>query len=107
MSEAEIDKQLEQFRKSEGADDHSITQTISGHTANFDNRNQLTTPVILGFLVMMGLFAIGLAIVGIYSGYSAASAAQSERNAKLAQYQLEESLKKAGIEVVNPPLGTR
>lgn len=96
MSEAEIDKQLDaRFRKA--ADDRHDVRSIS--SIRNDNRNQLTTPVILGFLVLMGMFSIGLAVVAIYAGSAATSAEHSERNAKLAQYQLKLALDRAHIEV--------
>jgi uncharacterized protein (UPF0333 family) len=75
-------------------DRHDVThtQTVSGPT--IDNRNQLSTPVMLGFLIVVAAMCIGLTVVGIQSGYASAAAQQAERNAKLAQYQLEEEIKK-------------
>lgn len=88
MSEADIDAQRdEMFRKAAGSHDVTHTQTV-------DNRNQLSTPVLLGFLIVVAVMCIGLTVVGIQSGYASAAAQQAERNAKLAQYQLEEAIKK-------------
>lgn len=78
------------------ADRHDVTHTQSVTGPVIDNRNQLSTPVMLGFLVVVAAMGIGLTVVGIQSGYASAAAQQAERNAKLAQYQLEEAIKKLG-----------
>jgi len=88
-----IDRQVDDLYRKHPADSHDVSpqQRV---TQRIDNRNTISTPVILGFLIMMGMFALGLTIVGLYCGNAAASAAQAERNAKLAQYQTEEAIKK-------------
>lgn len=90
--ESAIDQQLQE-QNSKPADDHSVKpqQTTTQH---IDNRNQLSTPVLLGFLIVFAAMCLGLTVIGIYVGDAKASAAQAERNSKLAQYQLEEAIKK-------------
>lgn len=94
MGETEvIDAQLD-AKLRQATDDHSVThtQTVSGPV--IDNRNQLSTPVLLGFLIVFAAMALGLTIVGVWAGSASTSATAAERNAKLAQYQMEEAIKK-------------
>lgn len=89
---SEIDRQVADFHK-QPSDRHDVQTTA---TQTIDNRNQLSTPVLLGFLIVVAVMCIGLTVVGVQSGYASAAAQQAERNAKLAQYQLEEAIKKLG-----------
>lgn len=93
------DDHLSQLARANGnskapADNHAVThtQTVSGPT--IDNRNQLSTPVMLGFLIVIAAMCLGLTIVGVYAGSASTSATNAERNAKLAQYQMDEAIKK-------------
>lgn len=100
MSEQDIDIQLA-AQRSKPRDSHDVTHTQTVGGAIIDNRNQLSTPVMVSFLALLGIVAIGLTIVGTYAGLAVgkaetavSTATMAERNAKLAQYQLEEAIKK-------------
>ena len=91
MTDAEtIDEQLASFRKAEGADDHSVThtQTVSGPTATFDNRTQISTPVAVAAIICFFVAGIigGLAI-GIANNAND-KAGQARMEARLAQEDL-------------------
>lgn len=60
MSEAEIDKQLEGFRKTDGdnsSQNVDVSHSVSGPT--IDNRNQLSTPLLVTIIVAL---SVGLAM---------------------------------------------
>lgn len=86
MSEAEIDKQLDTFRKAEGAD--AITNAPRG--AQIVQVNTLSTPVVIVILAV-------LTFVGMISAASAVFAYISERSIALTRYETEQALKDAGL----------
>lgn len=95
--DVDSDDHLGQIAKANGKaphDRHDVTHIQKVGGAVIDNRNQLSTPVMLGFLIVIAAMALGLTLVGIQAGSASTSATNAERNAKLAQYQMDEAIKK-------------
>lgn len=90
MTDADaIDRQIDSFRKAEGSDDNSQDSSVHNEArgAQIIQVNTLSTPVTIVILAV-------LTIVGMLAASSAVFSYLSERNAKLAQYQTEEAIKK-------------
>jgi hypothetical protein len=83
----------DQLRKHEG-DDNSVDASYRNEArgAQIVQVNTLSTPVVIVILAV-------LTLVGMLAASSAVFSYMAERNVKLAQYQIEETLKRNHLEV--------
>lgn len=98
----------EQLRRSEGADDHSTSS--SAKVEHHGLSEQALVPLLyaaigIGVLGLVAALIVGLVTmtqigtVSATAGNAVNVSIMAERNAKLAQYQLEETLKRHNLEV--------